>query len=71
MTDHGIALMSAGEFLLRLVGEFPDKVLAAHQGTMRYSPKPEAEVLATLESIIGKDAADAVRRLVRPQSEAP
>jgi len=37
---------------------------AAHAKTVRYSPKPEADILATLESIVGKYAADAIRKIV-------
>lgn len=70
MIDHGIELMDAGELLLRLAERLPDKVRRAHEKTVRYSPKSEAEVLATLAAALGKDAADAVRSLVEPPSPA-
>jgi hypothetical protein len=35
---------------------------AAHEKTVRYSPKPEAAILATLEATAGKYAADAIRK---------
>lgn len=69
MSDHGVALLTAGELLTRLGQQFPDKLRAAHAATVRYSPKPEAEVLATLEAIVGEDAASIVRRLVDPDQE--
>jgi predicted nucleic acid-binding protein len=64
MNDRGIELLNAGELLDRLVAQFPDKVRAAHETTVRYSSKPEADVLATLEAIAGKDAADRIRMLI-------
>jgi len=39
---------------------------AAHEKTVRYSPKPEAAVLATLEVTAGKYAADAIRKVALP-----
>jgi len=68
MTHHGIELMDAGELLLRLAERFPDKVRRAHDKVVRYSPKPQAELLATLEGIVGKDATNAVRSLLEPAS---
>jgi predicted nucleic acid-binding protein len=68
MTDRGIDLMDAGELLLILAERFPDKVRRAHDKVVRYSPKPQAELLATLEGIVGKDAANAVRSLLEPAS---
>jgi len=68
MTHRGIELMDAGELLLRLAERFPDKVRRAHDKAVRYSPKPEAELLATLEGIVGTDAASAVRSLLEPSS---
>jgi len=41
---------------------FPDKMRAAHKKTVRYSPKPEAAILTTLEAAAGKYAADAIRK---------
>lgn len=38
----------------------------AHEKTVRYSPKREAEVLATLEAIVGTTTADAIRRFAEP-----
>lgn len=61
MAENGIELMRAGELLLPLAGEHPDKVRTAHEATVRYSHKAEADVLATLEAIIGKDAAEILR----------
>jgi predicted nucleic acid-binding protein len=68
MVHHGIGLMDAGELLLRLALRFPDKVRRAHDKVVRYSPKPEAEVLATLEGIVGEDAANAVRSVLQSPS---
>jgi hypothetical protein len=48
--------------LIRLADGFPDKMRAAHEKTVRYSPKPEAAILATLEATAGKYAADAIRK---------
>jgi predicted nucleic acid-binding protein len=42
MTDHGIELLRAGELLIRLAERYPDKVRAAHEKTVRHSPKPES-----------------------------
>jgi len=69
MADHNIELLTAGELLTRLAETFPDKVRAAHQSTVRHSPRSDTEVLATLEAIVGKHAADTVRRLVMPIKE--
>jgi hypothetical protein len=43
-------------------------VRRAHDKVVRYSPKPEAEVLATLEGIVGEDAANAVRSVLQSPS---
>jgi hypothetical protein len=56
---------------VRLVGAFPDKMRAVHEATVRYSRKTEIEVLATLEAIVGKGAADAVRAVLGPPGMAP
>jgi hypothetical protein len=56
-------LLTAGQLLTRLAGNFPDKVRAAHEKTVRYSPKPEADVLTILERTAGKYAADAIREV--------
>lgn len=69
MADHGVELLDAGELLTRLATEFPDKLRIAHQTTLRYSHRPEAEVLATLEAVIGTDAANAVRALIAQPDE--
>lgn len=61
MADRGIELLTAGQLLVRLADGFPDKMRAAHEKTVRYSPKPEAGILATLEATAGKRAADAIR----------
>lgn len=60
MAGQGIELLTAGQLLPRLAEDFPDKMRAAHEKTVRYSPKPEAAVLATLEATAGKYAADAI-----------
>lgn len=64
MSDHDLELLDAGELLTRLAENFPDKMRAAHEKAVRYSPKPEAAVLATLETIVGTVAAGAVRSVV-------
>lgn len=64
MTQHGIELLSAGELFVRLAEQFPDKIRAAHELTVSYSPKSAMDVLATLEAIVGHRAADAMRKLV-------
>jgi predicted nucleic acid-binding protein len=67
--EHGIELLTAGQLLIRLANRFPDK-RAAHEKTVRYSPKPEADILTTLERTAGKYAADAIRK-VAPDSVPP
>jgi predicted nucleic acid-binding protein len=62
MAERGIELLTAGQLLIRLADGFPDKIRAAHEKTVRYSPKPEADILATLEVTVGKYAADAIRQ---------
>jgi predicted nucleic acid-binding protein len=64
MADHGIALRNAGELLTHLTEKFPDKVRAAHEQTVRRSPKSGVEVLATLERIAGGDAVAAIRDIL-------
>lgn len=64
MGEHGIELLGAGELLIRLAEQLPDKIRAAHAKTLEFSPKPEAEVLATLERSAGLAAADAIRRVI-------
>jgi hypothetical protein len=49
MAEQGIELLTAGQLLIRLADRFPDKMRAAHDKTVRYSPKPEADILTTLE----------------------
>jgi predicted nucleic acid-binding protein len=66
MSEQGIELLTAGQLLTRLAEDFPDKMRAAHEKTVHYSPKPEAAVLATLEVTAGKDAADAIRKVALP-----
>ena len=68
--EHGIELLTAGQLLIRLTDRFPDKMRAAHEKTVRYSPKPEADILTTLERTAGKYAADAIRK-VAPNSMPP
>jgi hypothetical protein len=43
----------------------------AHEVTVRYSSKAEADVLATLEAIIGKDAAEVLREVIPLPGQAP
>jgi predicted nucleic acid-binding protein len=62
MAEQGIELLTASQLLTRLAEVFPDKMRAAHEKTVRYSPKPEAAILATLEATAGKYAADAIRK---------
>lgn len=64
MTHHDIELLTAGELLVRLVEQFPDKMRVVHETSVRHSPKSETEVLVTLEAIVGKPAAGTVRELV-------
>jgi predicted nucleic acid-binding protein len=64
MAEQGIELLTAGQLLIRLADAFPDKMRSAHEKTVRYSPKPEADILVTLEAIAGKPAADAIRKVV-------
>ena len=63
MTERGIELLNAGELLTRLAEHFPEKTQAAHQQAVRTSRKPEAEILSTLESIVGESVTDTVRAL--------
>ena len=62
MAERGIELLTAGQLLIRLADGFPDKMRATHEKTVRYSPKPETAILATLEATAGKYAADAIRK---------
>ena len=62
MAGQGMELLTAGQLLVRLADAFSDKMRAAHEKTVRHSPKPEADILATLEVIAGKYAADAIRK---------
>ena len=63
-------LLTAGQLLIRLAERFPDKMRAAHEKTVRHSPKPEADILTTLDRTAGKYAADAIRK-VAPDSMPP
>jgi hypothetical protein len=56
-------LLTADQLLVRLADAFPDKMRVAHEKTVRYSPKPETAILATLEATAGKYAADAIRKV--------
>lgn len=64
MTEHGIELLSGGDLIIRLAEQFPDKLRTAHAKTLQFSPKSEAEVLATLEQSAGSAAAEAVRHVI-------
>lgn len=63
MAEQGMELLTAGELLIRLAESFPHKMRAAHAKVVRYSPKPEADILTTLERTAGKYAADAIRKI--------
>lgn len=63
MAEHGIELLSAEQLLIRLVDQHPDSVRTAHEKTVRYSPKPEVEVLATLEALVGNAVVAGIRRI--------
>ncbi|HET9080587.1 MAG TPA: PIN domain-containing protein [Trebonia sp.] len=63
MAGQGIELLTAGQLLTRLAEDFPDKMRAAHEKTVRYSPRPETAILVTLEVTAGKYAADAIRKV--------
>lgn len=65
-------LLTAGELelLTRLAESFPDKMRAAHAKSVRYSPKPEADILATLERTADKYAADAIRKITTDSTPA-
>nr|WP_300148207.1 PIN domain-containing protein [Propionicimonas sp.] len=63
MVEHHIELMDATQLLTRLTETCPNKVRQAHQKTVQYSPKPEADVLVTLEKIVGNTLADQIRAL--------
>jgi predicted nucleic acid-binding protein len=69
MTDHGIELLTPAELLAPVVARFPDRIRAAHATVVRHSPKPEAEVLATLEAIIGREAVGMIRTLMQAGRE--
>lgn len=71
MTQHGIELLTAGELLVRLAEQFPDKMQAAHELTVSYSPKSATDVLATLEVIVGDHAVDAIRKVIARTEEHP
>jgi predicted nucleic acid-binding protein len=68
MSEHGIVLLDSATLLTRLVATFPDKILAAHQQTVRLSRKSEAEILATLQSLVGQPVADTIRALAAGQA---
>jgi predicted nucleic acid-binding protein len=70
MAERGIELLTAGQLLIRLADVFPDKMRAAHEKTVRYSPKPETDILVTLEAIAGKSAADAIRKVAADSASA-
>lgn len=71
MTKNGIELVTAGELLVRLAEQFPDKMQAAHELAVSYSPKSATDVLATLEAIVGDRAVDAIRKLIAHTEEHP
>jgi len=61
MAKHGMELIDSAGLLIRLTNQFPDQMRAAHETTVRYSPKSEAEVLATLEVVVGLEATNTLR----------
>ncbi|MFT4216663.1 MAG: PIN domain-containing protein [Micropruina sp.] len=63
MMENGIELMNAGQLLTRLSETHPDKILQAHQKTIRNSSRSEAEILTTLEKIVGNAVANRIRSL--------
>jgi predicted nucleic acid-binding protein len=63
MAEQGIELLTASQLLTRLADAFPDKMRAAHEKTVRYSPKPESDILTALERTAGKYAAEAIRKV--------
>jgi hypothetical protein len=70
MAGRGMELLTSGQLLARLSDDFPDKMRAAHEKTVRYSPKPEADILATLERTAGKQAAEAIRKIATDSAPA-
>ncbi len=64
MTEHGIELLTAGSLLERLAAEHPDELRQAHHLTVTNSPRSEDEILATLEQMVGAQAAHAMRAVV-------
>ncbi|MFZ2503874.1 MAG: PIN domain-containing protein [Nocardioides sp.] len=69
MTEHGIELLGAGDLLVRLAVHFPDELRAAHARALRYSPKSEADILATLKRCAGTSSVDAIRRVTTVGSD--
>jgi hypothetical protein len=63
MAEHGVVLLNSAALLRRLAETFPDKLRAAHQQTVRLSRRSEAEILATLESIVGESVVGIIRAL--------
>lgn len=63
MSEHGIELMPAGDLLALLAKEFPSQMRAVHEKAVRFSPRSEPEILATLERITGPAVVDAIRAL--------
>jgi len=71
MAEQGIELIDSAGLLARLVERFPDQMRAVHEAAVRYSPKPEAEVLATVEAIIGPEVTAALRSIVADGDSGP
>ena len=63
MAEHDIELLTARQLLARLAEAFPDEIRRAHHRTVRYSPKTEADILATLEGLIGTTVTDLIRAI--------
>ena len=63
MAEHDIELLTARQLLARLAEAFPDEIRRAHHRTVRYSPKTEADILATLEGLIGTTVTDQIRAI--------
>lgn len=62
MDERGIELIGSGDLVVRLAESMPAKVRSAHEMTLKYSKKDEADLLATLARCAGDRAAAAVRR---------
>lgn len=71
MVEHGVELLTAGQLLARLATTFPDQIRSAHHRAVRYSPKTEADILVTLEGIVGAAVTAQIRTLAAPPADDP